>query len=360
MPGGFHRTYGYDYIRVIKGEREARRVINETEASWVIRMFEWLVNEGLSTNQILFRLRENDAPTKSGKPWSRRSIQSILTNPAYTGKTYAFTTAPGKERFSRPQEEWIEIPDVTPPLISQELFNAAQYQLRVNRERSARNCRRDYLLRGHIRCRWCGRVYVGEYTYTRCYRCAGRKKAYAPVERCQNKGWKADVLENMVWTEIERYLSDRDLIESEIEKYRQSSNQKEMLEDELDHVNRQLKAANREQHRLLQWALKGFPESQVEAENKRLSQTKKTLETQKAELETRLKTSSNTAISVEDLEDYIRDIQHHLKELDNEGKRLALNMLGITIWLDGKTVEITGTLDPGIVLMSSEGRLPLL
>jgi hypothetical protein len=208
-------------------------------------------------------------------------------------------------------------------------------------------------LRGHIRCRWCGRAYVGEYTYTRCYRCAGRKKAYAPVERCQNKGWKADILENMVWTEIERYLSDRDLIKSEIENYRQESSQKEMLEDELNRIHRQLKAANREQHRLLQWALKGFPESQVEAENKRLNQTKKTLETQKAELETRLKTSSNAVIGADDLEVYLSYIQHHLKDLDNEGKRLALNMLGITIWLDGKTVEITGKLDPGIVLTSS-------
>jgi FAD/FMN-containing dehydrogenase len=164
----------------------------------------------------------------------------------------------------------------------------------------------------------------------------------------------------MVWIEIERYLSDRDLIESEIGKYRQGSNQKEILEGELDRVNRQIKAVNREQHRLLQWALKGFPETQVETENKRLNQTKKTLETQKAELETRLKTNSNTAINVEDLEDYISDIQHHLKELDNEAKRLALNMLGITIWLDGKTIEINGVLDPGIVLTSSEGRQPLL
>jgi DNA invertase Pin-like site-specific DNA recombinase len=32
MPRGFQRTYGYDYIKIIKGEREARRVINETEA----------------------------------------------------------------------------------------------------------------------------------------------------------------------------------------------------------------------------------------------------------------------------------------------------------------------------------------
>ena len=67
MAGGFHKTYGYDYVKVIKGEREARRVINENEASWARQMFEWLVNEVLRTNQILFRLRAHNAPTKSGK-----------------------------------------------------------------------------------------------------------------------------------------------------------------------------------------------------------------------------------------------------------------------------------------------------
>ena len=104
IPGGFHITYGYNYVRVIKGERGTRRVINETEANWVRDMYFWLVNEGLSTNQILFRLRAHNAPTKSGKIWNRRSVQSILTNPAYAGKTYAFTAAPGRKQFTRPRE----------------------------------------------------------------------------------------------------------------------------------------------------------------------------------------------------------------------------------------------------------------
>ena len=245
MPGGFHITYGYDYVRVIRGEREARRVINETEASWVRQMFDWLVNEGLSTNQILFRLRAHNAPTKSGKIWNRRSVQAILTNPAYTGKTYAFTTAPGRKRFTRPQEDWIEIPGVTPAIISQELFHAAQKQLQVNREKSLRNCKHEYLLRGHLRCRQCGRVYVGEMTDSRTYRCVGRKKAYAPVERCCNKGWNADKLESIVWGELERYLSDRDLIISELERQRQDADQLGVFEAELERVERQLKAVKR-------------------------------------------------------------------------------------------------------------------
>jgi hypothetical protein len=74
------------------------------------------------------------------------------------------------------------------------------------------------------------RVYVGEFTYSRYYKCAGRKKVYAPVERCQNKSWKADTLEDKVWAGLKDYLNDRNLINSEIEKQRQGTGQVEVFE----------------------------------------------------------------------------------------------------------------------------------
>ena len=39
-------------------------------------------------------------------------------------------------------------------------------------------------------------------------------------------------------------------------------------------------------------------------------------------------------------------MQKRLPELDFEGKRLALDMLGITVWLDGENVEVTGVIEP--------------
>ena len=66
IPGGFHTTYGYDYIRTIRGERQARRVINEIEASWVKQMFEWLAIEGLSAGYVRNRLNDLKVPTKHG------------------------------------------------------------------------------------------------------------------------------------------------------------------------------------------------------------------------------------------------------------------------------------------------------
>jgi uncharacterized phage infection (PIP) family protein YhgE len=141
-------------------------------------------------------------------------------------------------------------------------------------------------------------------------------------------------------------LSNHDLINSELEKQRQDAGQLGVFEAELERVERQFKAVDREQHQLLQWALKDFPADQVEAENKRLNKAKETLNTQKAELEAQLKASQDAVINVPQLEGFIRDIQDKLPYLDFEGKRLVLDMLGITVYLDGQNVEVTGVIEP--------------
>ena len=88
--GGFARLYGYDYSNITK-----KRTVNETESYWVKQMYGWLVNEPLSTTAITYRLRELKAPTKHSRFWNRSSVLEILRNPAYTGKTYAFTFIQG-------------------------------------------------------------------------------------------------------------------------------------------------------------------------------------------------------------------------------------------------------------------------
>ena len=172
----------------------------------------------------------------------------------------------------------------------------------------------------------------------------GKLKMYAPVERCQNRGWRAGELESMVWSKLEEYLSKPELIVSELEKQRQDVGELGVFETQLKDVERQLKAVDREQHQLLQWALKGFPESQVESENRRLNQSRETLTARKAELEAQIKASRDAAISIPKLESFIERMQSRMGVLDFEGKRQVLDMLNITVWLDGETIEITGVL----------------
>jgi len=153
------------------------------------------------------------------------------------------------------------------------------------------------------------------------------------------------------------YLSTPELIISELEKQRQDANQLGVFECQLKDAERQLKAVDREQHQLLQWALKGFPESQVEAENRRLNKARETLKAQITELEAQIKASQDAVISIPKLEQFIERMQGRISSLDFEGKRQVLDMLGITVWLDGESVEVTGVIDTELV---RRGRSPLI
>jgi site-specific DNA recombinase len=362
--GGFTKTYGYDYIPV-RQENGGRRVINETEASWVRQIYQWLVNEGMSTTAITYRLISRGVQTKNGKQWCKQAVRLILTNPAYIGKTFAFTTANGRQ-FSKPRSEWIEIPDVTPAIISQELFDAAQKQLQTNRQKASRNMKYEYLMRGHLFCKLCGKSFrgwasgrhiEGQHKLVTRYRCAGKSKLEAPFNRCKSKSWRADKLEAIVWAELEHYLTKPELIISELEKQRQDANQLGVFEAELQQVERQLKTVDRDQHQLLQWALKGFPESQVETENRRLNKAREDLNAEKAELETQIKASQDATVSIPKLEQFVERIQSRIATLDFEGKRQVLDMLGIKVWLDSQNVEITGVLpvDDGVIVATQSG-----
>jgi len=337
--GGFARLYGYDYDKTSK-----KRIVNETEAYWVKQIYELLVNERLSTNAITYRLRDLKAPTKLSQYWNRSSVIEILKNPAYTGKTYAFTFIQGTNR-RKPPSEWIEIPDATPAIISEELFEAAQTQLQLNHAKSKRNTKQQYLLRSHLYCQHCGYAYCGHMDWTiGYYRCPGKLRITTPINRCGNKNWRADKIETLVWERIETVLNNPDFIVTAIEKQRNDTNNIHTLEPELQMVEKQLKALDREQKQLLQWALKGFPEETVIAENKRINESRSSLQSRKATLEAQIQASDEAAVSLPKLEESIQLVREKLTDLDFDMKRLALDMLNIKIWIDGSNVEITGTI----------------
>jgi len=348
--GSGSAIYGYDYIKVSQ-KNGGRRVINETEAAWVRQVFEWLVKDGLTTNAITYRLRDLNVPTKLGKIWGRQSIQTMLKNPSYAGKTYVFTCIKGGKKFTKPREEWVEIPGATPPIITTEIFEAAQKQLQVNSEKSPRNIKWQYLLHGYVRCKQCGRAYYGGFSANkrggkryvrRYYRCLGKVRMYAPFDRCENKNWNAARLESIVWTEIERILRLPNIINTELEKQSHDANQMGALEIELNQAERQLKAVDNEQHQLLQWALKGFPESQIEAENKRINKARETFRRRKVELESQIKASRDAIISLPNLKNTLELLNQQLNDPDYTTKRNFIESMGIKVWLDGENVEITG------------------
>ena len=105
------------------------------------KIFKWCIDEGLSNYAIASRLKELGVPTKKGKMWSKDTIRSILKNTAYMGKAYVFMTKHGQRIGDTPRDEWIEIPNATPPIIESQMFDDAQKQLKKNSQKAMRNTR---------------------------------------------------------------------------------------------------------------------------------------------------------------------------------------------------------------------------
>jgi len=367
MPSGRRaRLYGYTYAPG-KGVGEGVRYKNESEAKWVKQIFHWFVNEGLGIDRITYKLRELGIPTPSGKGlWYASEVWRILRNVAYIGETYVFTQTYGepKVRLSKgtktkktglirkPKEEWVEIPGATPPIIDRNLFEAAQAQLKRNKDRASRNMKQRYLLAGYIRCRRCNRNYwgyvkrakwAGEYHVKRYYRCSGNLQMVSPA-RCGNHNLPADKVEALIWQQVERLLSRPDLVLAELERKRTEANNKSFLEEELGQVNRRLKALDREQEQLLQWALKGFPEESVIRENEKINQQRADLKQRRTELETKINQAREAEVNIEGIERFCGLVRQNLKDFTFEDKRLALEALQIEIWVDGDAITVLGSI----------------
>ena len=367
IPSGSHaKLYGYTYIKA-ELEGGAVRIINEDEARWVREIFRWLVEEGLSTNAITFRLRALNIPTPSGKGyWIRSTVHKLLTNVAYTGKTFAFTLTYGEPKYRmktntkrkktglirKPPEEWLEIPNATPPIISEALFEAAQKQLKRNSELASRNSKHQYLLHGRIYCKHCERGYWGYlhrkirgdkiYEYRR-YRCPGRLKIVTPVP-CLNNNYNADKLESLVWEQIEIILAKPDVVISELVRRQGEAREGSHLEEELKTTIRNLDELDKEQERLLNYHVMGFPEDLTRKQNVTINKKREQLLDHKLHIERQISTQQECQIDSAGIEQFCQMVKRNLKDLSFEDKRLALEALQIKVWIDGNNVEITGAI----------------
>jgi len=360
--GGTGKLYGYTYI-MGKGEHEGVRYINEDQAKWVREMYRWLVDEGLTVNAITLRLRALGVPTPGRSQfWRNSTVHEILTNPAFMGKTYAFTysyaesktndTRKRKKLVRKPVEEWVEIPGATPAIITQETFELAQAKLQQNKRLSPRNAKRQYLLSGYVFCRYCGRRYRAKSTkpkkgenvnYVPYYQCPGEDRIVSPT-KCQNRRWNANRLEQLVWQQIEALLTQPEVVLAGLKTRMDDAKEASHLEQELAEVSRRLKALDKEQQQLLQWALKGFPEETVVAENKRINEQRDTLNERKVELETRVEQARQTEVNFESIERFCELVRQNLGDFTFDDKRLALEALSIKVWVNGNEINIEGAI----------------
>ena len=255
LPGGrFSKLYGYNYLRG-KGIGEGIRYINEEEAKVVKEIYRLYIEDGLSLCAIN-KLNGLNIPAPSGKnPWNRTGVHYILTNHAYTGETYLFTRykaeakrhlkATTKNKLThmvmRPREEWLEAKGATPAIVGKELFNEVQRKLKRNKELALRNAKREYLLSGYVFCEKCGRRYLArKNTGTR---------SYYKCPKCKGKGLHSDWLETTIWLEVEKALSNPEVVLSGIQRLRNEQEKEGSYRKELEVMNAKLRHISKEKDR---------------------------------------------------------------------------------------------------------------
>jgi site-specific DNA recombinase len=261
--------FGYRYIR--KGpDSAARYEIVEDQAQVVREVFRRYAEEQISLRVLGKWLTQQAIPTGAGRfVWDHSTVRQLLRNPAYRGRavfgrTMQIDETPRMTRLRRlhetrsakrparrmtSPENWIEIP--VPPIVSDEMFEAAARRFEDNRHFSARRTKDPSLLQGLIACKRCGSSYIRvpknnrngrRYVY---YRCAG---SLSPSKRirsgriCYNRPVRQDQIDMLVWEHVTQLLSNPASIRRELDRRLQESIQapslakaeKSSLEKELE------------------------------------------------------------------------------------------------------------------------------
>jgi site-specific DNA recombinase len=344
---GGRRPYGY---KVDAGHY----VVHETEAKVVVLIFDWLVNERMPIRAIIERLNEQGHQPHTSPKWATSSISRLLRNEIYTGRFFynrrqrvELDRAPGDLRRNkrlqhhwRPETEWI-VQDA-PPIITPELFNAAQARLKLNSAHcSGRPSKTFYLLRGLLRCGRCGRRYAGSPIFgDRYYRCGGHQRLAKP--RCFAPVIAAHRIEDFVWTHLVQLLSNPVLL---AEKLAEQGSREEDLQKQLVQIEGQIGTIRRKQERLLEAMLDGsLPMPGLKQKAKELEGTRISLEQASAQTKARLSLQQDQEQLGQTALRYCQLLSNSVQRLDLVARQTLLRALLDEVKMDGNLVSITGIL----------------
>ena len=184
------------------------------------------------------------------------TVRRILANPTYTGKTYyGMSKRITKTKVIRqPKESWTLLPDITPPIITDEIFTLTHEAIaRAKLSRPAKP-NAAYLLTSFVKCSKCaspiiGTTLNGKYRY---YKCRGATPTATRGKICDAGYIKADELESSVWVKLADMLSSpltllRTLVD---DKQGQSQRIIQSLDKDIDKLRKNLNTYPRKERSL--------------------------------------------------------------------------------------------------------------
>ena len=140
----------------------------EPEGAAAVRtIFRKYCEEGKSASEVAAEMEAEGYRTLSGRGWRGSYIVKVLRNEKYAGdlvqkKTITPDYLTHEKRYNHGEEELIVLRDHHEPIVSRELWELAQMELRRRRRstRGAAGCSHKYRFSGKIWCGECGRSFV--------------------------------------------------------------------------------------------------------------------------------------------------------------------------------------------------------
>ena len=205
----------------VSGDRGFRRLVPDDSPMWaglsaadvVRRIYHHLAVDGWTCPRIADEFNSLGIPTsycRDGRGvrgrrtqglWRSGHIRNLVVNSIYKGVLQY------GRRSTRPNGRSV-ISSSVPPLVSDDVWNAALSTLKRNRAFPRNSCH-TYLLRSLIRCAVCGLSFCGTWARGPRYRCNGSMAHRGPLQgKCIGASIKGEKLEQAVWSDVSRFLSN--------------------------------------------------------------------------------------------------------------------------------------------------------
>ncbi|MBI4288980.1 MAG: recombinase family protein [Chloroflexi bacterium] len=332
--------------------------IDEPEAEVVRLVFYLYTQEHLSMIKLADRLnRMGIKRPEDGRQWYLSFLGRLLRNEAYTGvlwqnrwRSEKISAMPGKKatirNVQRPRGEQIMV--TIPPIISREMFDAAQKRIEENLRLASRNAKREYLLSGLIRhacgSAMSGRTHQGRYFYY----CVKSLSSHAPIDDngqllpCSCKWVNGATLEAVVWNTVTSLLKQPELLIEELEKLtRPNSITREALQSELKQIIKRLQEIPLEERRLVEGYRKGFYADFMMAEEKeRVTREQATAEQRQIDLGQQLERLDRALTYRGRVEEFARRVGQGLDGMNFIERRELLRLLVDSVTYDDGQVIV--------------------
>jgi site-specific DNA recombinase len=353
----------YGYQLDAERPRDPSRVRIDPVTSVIVQqIFTWYTESypPLTLHQLACRLTQAQIPTPTKRAfWNVATLRGILRNPAYSGTAYSNRThaCPARERKSAlqplgrgdssrpaPPEDWIGVS--VPAIISQEMFDAAQARLDHNLQMAKRhNTQHQYLLRGLVSCGRCqlsciARCLQPNYGY---YVCRDKSISRRTTEsaRCQSRYAPAAALDDLVWQDVCRLLSEPALITAALQRAQTGEWLPQALQAQRQNLSKTLKHLSGQQTRLLDLYLSEIIErSEFERKRQELTQMQNGLTQQLNELEAQAQKQLNVAALANGIEEFCQRLQPTLDKLDFAQRRQLVELLIDRVVINDGQVEV--------------------